>query len=463
MKSSPRTSTMAWIFHTLHLLLILESSWSKLLSEDLGEAVRQGADVPPAVEERVFAHESANRDMVSINMFKVYEKYSKEPQSQRDGNTVRSFKAVPRVLHGKDVFQFNLSSIQESELILFASFHFLYKRPRHNQRPWRFRRPRHPSSGFQHPYPPSPQLLFHGSPPNSAFATPLGNITLASFKKGSWQTRDVTAVVKHARDVKELVVTVEFDMGFGAARVQQRSPHGQERLSPANLPYILIYADDRAIDEPNSVAMSLQRYGSFPIGEDASPSAAASASRIRRELPLQIQTNDIPEVHYNALKNHELWQNTYFPAKAKAAVKPGRKQGQESNEGLSKPQVLSFDERTMKKARRRQWTEPRVCSRRYLRVDFADIGWSEWVLAPKSFDAYYCAGTCGFPIPKVVRPSNHATIQSIVRAVGIVPGVPEPCCVPEKMSPLSVLFLDPHRNIVLKVYPGMSVDTCACR
>lgn len=311
------------------------------------------------------------------------------------------FSNSPGVLHGKDVFQFNLSSIQESELILFASFHFLHKRPRHHQRPWRFRRPRHPSGGLQHPHPPSPLLLFHGSSPNSAFATPLGNITLAPFKKGSWQTRDVTAVVKHASDVKELVVTVEFDMGFGAARAQQRSPHGQERLSPANLPYILVYADDQAIDEPNSVALSLQRYGSFPVGEDVSPLASASASRIRRELHLQIQTNNIPEVQFNSLKNHELWQNTYFPAKAKAAVKPGRKQGQESSEGLSKPQVLSFDERTMKKARRRQWSEPRVCSRRYLRVDFADIGWSEWVLAPKSFDAFYCAGTCGFPIPKV--------------------------------------------------------------
>lgn len=83
------------LFHTLHLLLILESSWGKLVSEDLGEAVRQGADAPPAVERRVFAHESANRDMVSINMFKEYERYSKEPQSQRDGNTVRSFKGVP--------------------------------------------------------------------------------------------------------------------------------------------------------------------------------------------------------------------------------------------------------------------------------------------------------------------------------------------------------------------------------
>ncbi|XP_003961585.1 growth/differentiation factor 10 [Takifugu rubripes] len=419
------------IFYTTHLLLILECSLGRLLTEDLAQAT----DVPLAAEERVFTHDGATRDMVSVSMFKVYERYSKEPQRQSDGNTVRSFKAVPRVLRGKDVFQFNLSTIQDSELILFASFHFLYKWPRHHRRTSCFQK------RLQQPPPDAPRLVFHGA---------LGNVTLAPFKRGSWQTGDITAAVERAREVKDLVLTVEFDLGF---RAKQKKDYVQ-----ADLPYILVYADDRAIDEPNSVALSLQRYGTLPVSEEALQSS--SASRIRRELHhYQIQTNDIPEVPYNSLKTHELWQNTYFPTKAKVQAK-GRRPGQE---GPSKPQVLSFDERTMKKARRRQWSEPRACSRRYLRVDFADIGWSEWVLAPKSFDAYYCAGTCGFPIPKLVHPSNHATIQSIVRAVGIVPGIPEPCCVPEKMSPLSVLFLDPGRNLVLKVYPGMSVDTCACR
>ena len=83
------------LFHILHLLVILQSSGGKVLTEDLDEVVRQGGDVPSPEEQRVFAHESANKDMVSISMFKVYEKYSKEPRSQRDGNTVRSFKAVP--------------------------------------------------------------------------------------------------------------------------------------------------------------------------------------------------------------------------------------------------------------------------------------------------------------------------------------------------------------------------------
>lgn len=81
------------LVHALHVLLILESGWGKIASEDLGEAVRHGAD--ESAEERAFTHGGAARDMVSISMFKVYERYSKEPQSQRDGNTVRSFKAAP--------------------------------------------------------------------------------------------------------------------------------------------------------------------------------------------------------------------------------------------------------------------------------------------------------------------------------------------------------------------------------
>ena len=79
-------------FHLLHFFLVLESSCGKLPSEDLGGAVRQGADT---VDRRVVAHGGAKRDVVSVNMFRVYERYSKDPQSRRDGNTVRSFRAVP--------------------------------------------------------------------------------------------------------------------------------------------------------------------------------------------------------------------------------------------------------------------------------------------------------------------------------------------------------------------------------
>lgn len=75
--------------------MILGSAGAHLVSGGQDGAARQVTGAPPEVDQRVFARESANRDMVSVNMFKVYERYSKEPRSHREGNTVRSFKAVP--------------------------------------------------------------------------------------------------------------------------------------------------------------------------------------------------------------------------------------------------------------------------------------------------------------------------------------------------------------------------------
>ena len=42
-----------------------------------------------------------------------------------------------------------------------------------------------------------------------------------------------------------------------------------------------------------------------------------------------------------------------------------------------------------------------LCGRRKLVVDFADIGWNDWIISPKSFEAHYCAGQCPFPLVKV--------------------------------------------------------------
>ena len=42
-----------------------------------------------------------------------------------------------------------------------------------------------------------------------------------------------------------------------------------------------------------------------------------------------------------------------------------------------------------------------TCSRRHFVVDFADIGWADWIIYPKSFEAHFCSGTCAFPITKV--------------------------------------------------------------
>lgn len=377
----------------------------------------------------------------------------------------------------------------------------------------------------------------------------LGNVTFHPHRRGAWQMKDVTQVIKEARNRGHLLVSVELDLG------QPRHKKPEEELSAGDLPYLLLYANDQVLAEPNSVAASLQRYDPFGEGDESPHSSShidpPSSSpelrgRVRREAALlssPIENNELPEVDYrpNVYRKDELWESTWYlalkPKLEKKEKKRIHRQGEDAEveqnrkeeplvlkEGASQgphhsaradeqrqdsrrerkderrhkgsanhqSPLLSFDAQTMRKARRRQWEESQRggCSRRSLRVDFADIGWSEWVIAPKAFDAYYCAGACGFPMPKVsvsvvsetnaspqcllstlirlfspqvARPSNHATIQSIVRAVGIIPGVPEPCCVPEKMSPLVVLYQDEASNRVLKVYPNMSVQSCSCR
>ena len=62
-----------------------------------------------------------------------------------------------------------------------------------------------------------------------------------------------------------------------------------------------------------------------------------------------------------------------------------------------------------------------------------------------------------------MKKSNHARLQSIMNRFN--PSIPEPCCVPDKMMPLSILFFDSENrdHIVLKVFPNMAVASCACR
>uniref|UniRef100_A0A3B5MHG4 Growth/differentiation factor 10 n=1 Tax=Xiphophorus couchianus TaxID=32473 RepID=A0A3B5MHG4_9TELE len=403
------------------------------------------------------------QDMLSRHMHRLYEKYNREKRL-KEGNTIRSFRAIQDSADHRIVYRLNLTTLQESEAILSATFHFLLDK--HTlTRPWFCKRFKSPSchSAFTQSSP-SISLLFRSLSSGSEVRSEpvessIGNVTFYPHRKGVWQMKDVTKIIKEAQDRSQFLLSLELEFG--------QQPHKKQGdvFSAVSMPYLLLYANDQALAEPNSVAASLQRYD--PISEGAevlhrSNSSPRLKGRIRRQtnpLPDTIQNNELPDVNYrpSEYRKEDLWEiNRHL------ALKPNN-QGKHKGRVNTQSSVLSFDEQTMRKARRRQWGHNRRCSRRNLRVDFADIGWNEWVIAPESFDAYYCAGACGFPMPQAARPSNHATIQSIVRAVGIIPGIPEPCCVPESMSPLAVLFREESRNLVLKVYPNMSVQSCSCR
>ncbi|KAG7259091.1 hypothetical protein CRUP_000043, partial [Coryphaenoides rupestris] len=91
-----------------------------------------------------------------------------------------------------------------------------------------------------------------------------------------------------------------------------------------------------------------------------------------------------------------------------------------------------------------------ACQRLPLYVDFEEIGWSGWIVSPRGYNAYHCKGSCPFPLGQNMRPSNHATVQSIINALKLTRGIETPCCVPDKLFSINLLYFDDDENVVLK-------------
>ncbi|XP_077267421.1 protein decapentaplegic [Temnothorax americanus] len=133
-----------------------------------------------------------------------------------------------------------------------------------------------------------------------------------------------------------------------------------------------------------------------------------------------------------------------------------------SYEMASADQII--DRRTrraaLRKNRRKDGREN--CRRHPLYVDFADVGWNDWIVAPPGYDAFYCHGDCPFPLADHLNSTNHAIVQTLVYSTK--PSmVPKACCVPTALSSISMLYLDEENKVVLKNYQDMAVLGCGCR
>ncbi|XP_055876331.1 bone morphogenetic protein 2-like [Biomphalaria glabrata] len=146
--------------------------------------------------------------------------------------------------------------------------------------------------------------------------------------------------------------------------------------------------------------------------------------------------------------------------------------------GTFRESIRKLNEKTRNANRTRRSTEPedngrkkrtfdmfrnrRSCSRYEMLVDFEKIGWSGWIISPNSYNAYQCKGKCPFPLGQSQKPTNHATVQSIVHALSVVKDVDTPCCVPNKLYSISLLYFDDNENVILKQYDDMVVASCGC-
>lgn len=103
-----------------------------------------------------------------------------------------------------------------------------------------------------------------------------------------------------------------------------------------------------------------------------------------------------------------------------------------------------------------------LCQRKPLYVDFSSVGWSDWIVAPAGYDAYYCHGECHFPFADHLNTTNHAVVQTLVNSINS-DLAPKACCIPTQLKSISMLYLDDTNKVVLKSYQDMEVVGCGCR
>ena len=109
---------------------------------------------------------------------------------------------------------------------------------------------------------------------------------------------------------------------------------------------------------------------------------------------------------------------------------------------------------------RRERRYARHCALRDLWVDFEELGWSQWIVHPRKYNARTCTGRCPSPVDWMYEPTNHAMIQSMVRLGD--KRVERPCCVPITLERLSVLYLD-GQDLVVRRHSNMIASKCGCR
>ena len=103
-----------------------------------------------------------------------------------------------------------------------------------------------------------------------------------------------------------------------------------------------------------------------------------------------------------------------------------------------------------------------ICHRDTLYVDFSEVGWNDWIVAPLGYQAFYCTGECPYLLNDNHNATNHAIVQNLVNS--FTPNkVQKACCVPTELSSISILYVDEHGKVVLKNYQDMVVESCGCR
>ena len=333
-------------------------------------------------------------------------------------------------VNGEAMFIFNLSSISQTENVLRAEVH-LHKR---KSKPW------HRRSDVE-------VFLFEVAP---HYMSEIGKITLPHATHG-WQWYSVTNAVLSC------VATGRFHPHLLALTFKAEKADGKVKkvalkkfVRHHSLPFLIVYSNETEnvnLDQLDKLAEKIKIQNLAKHATDSPEnslddtlftSRGSSDSKLRsgndkrrkhREHTLRskrsIFTNEIPEDP----ADYDRFHYRYNIPQTHPGILQARK---ESRTKISDLQLIPYpaEKRKRKRKHRRrnrkkgrknskrlkfpdEWDDIRenlatlnnnpsdLCGKRKLVVDFADIGWGEWIISPKSFEAHFCAGSCPFPLTKV--------------------------------------------------------------
>lgn len=299
---------------------------------------------------------------------------------------------------------FNLSGVEQNELITKGELHFFRKKNSHLSKGRRFLK------NFE--------IRMSLYDINEQHLLNLQNLTLSPKAKG-WQSHDVTQSAKACRFTK----STHNLLGLKFERKRKKK---FKTISPRKVirhhmtPFLILFSENPETTgeiqakKTDAVLSRLKRF--TPENE------VKKYQEISRTLKASVYDNELPATI-------PLKKSVYIPKTNPGILQPRKKP--------SKPDsnIIPIPEKRLKKNRRRwrkrfnqkrkkskksstrflpeSWqgvdtsnnhTQPILegqCEKKTMKINFSEIGWAEWIISPKSFEANYCSGVCPFPLRKV--------------------------------------------------------------
>ncbi|XP_054268879.1 bone morphogenetic protein 3-like [Macrosteles quadrilineatus] len=446
------------------------------------------------------------------HMVELYHRFvnGQEDYAPLEGGTTTVRNFLPSS-GGKDTVVFNISSVNTEEEVRLAQLQLnrrkLHQRHRHRRLlapPYRIR-------------------LFRASPGGKL--TPLGSVSVSMVQRSVWTSVDITA------PLRELLLDPRGEVYGYSLAVRFESPSGKVippshflRGFPDSHAFLVVFSEDgeeevtedggRPPPKPpvhtHALVQRLQTGGLervFIDDSDNNPDIIPNFKRrmFTRNVTLSNSLTTPPTVNetHSTLDQREDMSENEIIRKTRSIIDNKLPDENEDLIPVSSPEsfltsridIFNGESRNKKPKKVRKGKrkggkkqknsyssdrsqnmymgtdEPLGCQVRKMTVNFSEIGWGEWIISPRKFEANYCTGSCRFPLTEendatskeALKPSNHATLQSLVHALGADPRVPAPACVPHRLSPVTLLYFDHTLNVVLKNYPSMVVESCACR